>query len=96
MQKYPFLGSAKVPANTYKGVATETKTVAVMAVLIVHPDIKGDIVYHITKALFEKPGPTGIRPCEGKENQYTDGSQRRLHTFPSGRGEVLQRKGVIK
>jgi uncharacterized protein len=96
MQKYPFLGSAKVPANTYKGVATETKTVAVMAVLIVHPDIKGDIVYNITKALFENQAQLASAHAKGKEISIQTAVKGVSIPFHPGAVRYYKEKGVIK
>ena len=66
-QKYPFLSAAKIPANTYKGLAAETNTVAVNAVLIVNSDIKEDVVYNLTKALFENQAELASAHAKGKE-----------------------------
>jgi TRAP transporter TAXI family solute receptor len=51
--KYTFLAGVTVPANTYKGVTGDIKTVAVNAVLIAGSALKDDVVYNLTKALFE-------------------------------------------
>ncbi len=51
--KYPFYQPTVIPADTYDG-QTEEKTVpAVSAVLVVRNSVSEDVVYSITKALFE-------------------------------------------
>ncbi len=51
--KYPFYQPTTIPANTYEG-QTEEKTVpAVSALLVARNDVSEDVVYSLTKALFE-------------------------------------------
>ncbi len=51
--KYPFYQTTTIPANTYEG-QTEEKTVpAVSALLVARNDVSEDVVYSLTKALFE-------------------------------------------
>jgi uncharacterized protein len=66
-QKYPFLSPVKVPAGTYKGLSADVNTVAVNAVLIVATDIKEDVVYNLTKALFENQPELASAHAKGKE-----------------------------
>jgi TRAP transporter TAXI family solute receptor len=96
MQKYPFLGPAKVPANTYKGLTAETKTIAVMAVLIVNSEIKGDIVYNITKALFENQAELAIGHAKGKELSLQTAVKGVSIPFHPGAVRYYKEKGVIK
>ncbi|MFZ1983370.1 MAG: TAXI family TRAP transporter solute-binding subunit [Desulfatitalea sp.] len=67
MASYPFLSAAKVPANTYKGLAEEVSTVAVNAVLIVSSDLKADVVYSLTKTLFESQAELAAAHSKGGE-----------------------------
>jgi TRAP transporter TAXI family solute receptor len=53
MKKYPFFAAEAIPANTYKGQDKPVETVAVQAILIVANNLPEDIVYAMTKALFE-------------------------------------------
>ncbi len=52
-QNYPFYAQVTIPAGTYSGVDEEVKTVAVMSMLLVRDDVPDDIVYTMTKLLFE-------------------------------------------
>ncbi|BBD41042.1 hypothetical protein Amn_pb00330 (plasmid) [Aminobacter sp. Y103A] len=52
--KYQFFAKHVVPAGTYKGVDTDTDTVSVGAQWITSTDQKDDLVYEITKALWNK------------------------------------------
>ncbi len=59
MQKYPFFAAEVIPADTYKGQPEAVETVAVQAILIVHNDLSEDVVYAMTKALFENKEEIG-------------------------------------
>ncbi|MDZ5470389.1 TAXI family TRAP transporter solute-binding subunit [Bacillus sp. 31A1R] len=50
--KYPFYIQDEVPSGTY-GLASAVPTVAVQAMLVVRDDLSEDVVYDITKAIFE-------------------------------------------
>lgn len=53
IDKYPFYTKFDVPGGTYKGVDSATQTVAVVATYIVSDKLSEDLVYNMTKALFE-------------------------------------------
>ena len=50
---YPFFTKNVVPAGTYRNIDRDTPTIAVMAVLACDSDLPDDLVYSITKAIFE-------------------------------------------
>ena len=51
--KYSFYTETVIPADTYQGVSEDATTVSVRATLIVASDISEDVVYELTKAMFE-------------------------------------------
>ncbi len=51
--QYPFYVTAVIPAGTYEGVAQDTTTVAVRAMLATRADVSEDLIYNATKAIFE-------------------------------------------
>ena len=53
---YPFLVQDNLPAGTYSCVADETVCVAVKAVFTASKDLSEDVVYEITKAMFDNQG----------------------------------------
>lgn len=53
---YGFYAEYKVPAGTYKGIDTEVTTVAVKATFIISNDLNEEIVYQLTKAIYENAG----------------------------------------
>jgi len=52
-QHYKFYIQYTIPAGSYKGVDEEVKSVAVLAMLATREDIPEDVIYEITKAIFE-------------------------------------------
>jgi hypothetical protein len=51
--RWPFYTRHVIPANTYRGQTAPVPTVAVMAMLISRADLPDDLVYNLTKALWE-------------------------------------------
>ncbi len=54
--KYPFYIDVTVPKGTYAGVTEDTVIPAITATLIVSKDLDEELVYNLTKTLFEKKG----------------------------------------
>lgn len=53
IEKYPFYTQFAIPKDAYKGMEADVKTVAVKATFIVADSVAEDVVYALTKALFE-------------------------------------------
>jgi len=54
IEKYPAYSAFELPANTYKGQTNSVPTLTYSTVLIVNKDLSEDLVYKITKSLFEQ------------------------------------------
>lgn len=67
VKKYPFYSKDKVPAGIYKGVDKDVPTVAVLAILVAKAELEEDIVYRITKAMFENIKTIEGAHAKGKE-----------------------------
>ena len=67
VKKYPFYSKDKVPAGIYKGVDKDVPTVAVLAILVVKAELDADMVYRITKAIFENIKTIEGAHAKGKE-----------------------------
>ncbi|MFJ5766226.1 TAXI family TRAP transporter solute-binding subunit [Lysinibacillus sp. NPDC093210] len=50
--KYPYYAKDTVKAGTY-GIANDTETVSVLAMLAVNKDLSDDVVYEMTKAIYD-------------------------------------------
>ncbi|MDR2180724.1 MAG: TAXI family TRAP transporter solute-binding subunit [Synergistaceae bacterium] len=53
VRSYPFFIKEAIPAGTYNGVDRDTPTPAVTAVLVCDAELPEELVYNITKAIFE-------------------------------------------
>jgi len=95
-QKYPFLSAAKVPANTYKGQTTDVSTVAVNAVLIVSSELKDDVVYNLTKALFDNQAELASAHAKGKEVSLANAVKGVSIPFHPGAVKYYKEKGAMK
>lgn len=67
IEKYPFYTKFNIPSGSYKGVDTETQTVAVVATYIVSNSLSEDLVYKMTKALFENKADIASGHPKGAE-----------------------------
>jgi len=57
--KYPFYVKTTVPGNTYTTVSDDITTVSVKSMLVVRADLSEDLVYKVTKAIFENTDKLG-------------------------------------
>lgn len=53
--KYPYYAKDTVKAGTY-GIANDVETVSVLAMLAVKKDLPEDVVYSMTKAIYDNTG----------------------------------------
>ncbi|MDO5539441.1 MAG: TAXI family TRAP transporter solute-binding subunit [Eubacteriales bacterium] len=53
VEEHPFYTQTTIPGGTYKGSDEDVSTVSVRATLIASADLSDDVVYELTKALFE-------------------------------------------
>jgi TRAP transporter TAXI family solute receptor len=67
MAEYPFYTQIVIPAGSYKGVDQDVKTVAVAATYIVSDKLSEDVVYNMTKAIFENAGEIAKAHGKGAE-----------------------------
>jgi hypothetical protein len=65
-KKYPFLSPAVIPAGTYKGTNQGLPTLAVTCMLIASSDMSTDLVYKLTKSIFQNLNILGESHVKGK------------------------------
>ena len=66
-EKQPYYVNAILPAGAYKGVDSDVETLAVRAIWATHADVSDDIIYAVTKALYENTDILGKVHTKGKE-----------------------------
>jgi uncharacterized protein len=62
---WPFYAKVTIPAGTYPGVDQDVQTVAVMAQWVADLDVPADVIYTLTRALWE-PGAFVLQQKDGK------------------------------
>jgi TRAP transporter TAXI family solute receptor len=95
-RKYPFLSPALVPPSTYKNQSSGVKTIAVSAVLIAGSDLKEEVVYKLTKALFENQTEFAAAHAKGKELHLKTAMKGVSIPFHPGAIKYYKEKGVLK
>jgi TRAP transporter TAXI family solute receptor len=95
VQVNPFLTPAKLPANTYKGLTSEVRTIAVMAAMVVNSEIKEDIVYNLTKVLFENQSTLAMSHVKGKELNIQTAVKGVSIPFHPGAVKFYKEKGAM-
>lgn len=89
----PFI-STPIPANTYGGQTTDVNTAAVVNYLVTHEGVKEELVYQMTKNIFENLGELGSSHSAGKSiklENALDGMPVPLHP---GAARYLKEKGL--
>lgn len=67
VEQYPYYTVNIIPGGTYSGVDSDVMTVAVKATIIVSPDLDEELVYNMTKALFENKEAIATAHAKGVE-----------------------------
>ncbi|MGQ9509136.1 MAG: TAXI family TRAP transporter solute-binding subunit [Thermodesulfobacteriota bacterium] len=96
VKKYPFYAKDKVPAGIYKGVDKDVPTVAVLAILVAKSELEGDIVYRITKAMWENIGRIESAHAKGKEVKLEKALIGMPIPLHPGAEKFYKEKGMIK
>ncbi|MEX2100889.1 MAG: TAXI family TRAP transporter solute-binding subunit [Acidimicrobiia bacterium] len=65
--KYSFFADTTVAGGVYTGVAAETKTVGVQATLVARTDLEENVVYWLTKTMFDQQAQLAQAHAKGKE-----------------------------
>lgn len=65
--EYAFYADATIAGGVYQGVDEETQTVAVQATLVARSDLEENVVYWLTRTLFEKQEEIAAAHAKGEE-----------------------------
>lgn len=66
-EKQPYYVSSTLLGGSYKGVDADVETLAVRAIWATHADVSEDIIYAVTKALYENTDTLGKVHPKGRE-----------------------------
>ena len=88
VKMFPFYAKVVVPAGTYRGVDKEVATITTMAQWVVDAGVPTNVVYELTKALWEK-GKFVLRKKGGKAAAAPSGAEIMAKAHAKGRDVTL-------
>jgi TRAP transporter TAXI family solute receptor len=91
-KEYPFYAPFVVKAGTYRGVDTDVHVAALKAMLVARDEINAELIYELTKALFEKAGSIGH--AKAREFSLDLAVQAITIPFHPGAARYFKEKGV--
>ena len=94
--EYAFLTAFTIPAGTYPGQDADVKTVAVKATLITGAEVPEQVIYNITKALFENQPALAQAHAKGAELNINKAVEGISVPFHPGAAKYLKEKGVLE
>lgn len=95
VKDYPYLTKAVIPGGAYKGVDTDTNTVAVQTVMVCRTDLPDDVVYKFVKAVFEHKDELNVIHPSFKETTLENATPVIIPVHP-GAVKYYKEKGVYK
>ncbi len=95
-QVQPYYASVKLPAGTYKGQNQDVPTLAVMAIWATHGGVSEDVVYAVTKALYENTETMAKVHPKGKEISLQTALTSVSIPLHRGAERYYREKGLIK
>ena len=96
MTKHPFYTTYVIPGGTYTGVDNDVTTLAVKATFIVSNELSEEVVYNMTKALFESKDAIKEAHQKGAELDLTYAVEGISIPFHKGAEKYFKEAGVLK
>jgi TRAP transporter TAXI family solute receptor len=96
ISKYTFFTEITIPAGTYKGQDADVKTVAMKATLVAGAEVSEDVVYSLTKALFENQPELASAHAKGAELSLESAVDGVSVPFHPGAEKYYKEVGAIK
>lgn len=94
--KYPFFTEIVIPAGTYKGQTSDVKTVAMKATLVAGAEVPEQVIYNLTKALFENQPELASAHAKGAELSLENAVNGVSVPFHPGAEKYYKEVGAIK
>ncbi|HHV78659.1 MAG TPA: TAXI family TRAP transporter solute-binding subunit [Firmicutes bacterium] len=94
--KYPYYTRLVIPANSYKGQDTDTKTVTLKAILLARNDLDEELVYKLTKTLYENAAEVAAGHALGKNIKLETALEGIAIPFHPGAQKYYKEKGLMK
>ncbi len=96
MKDFPFYTVFDIPKDTYKGMKEDVRTLAVKATFIVSDELSEDVVYKMTKALFDEKDAIAAAHAKGKEIDPKYAVEGISVPFHKGAEKYYKEIGVLK
>jgi len=95
-RSYPFYTVEKIPTNTYPGLEHDVTSAGVMAILVVRSNVADELVYSLTKAVFDNlPQFQSSHPAARHLTLHTALSGMALPLHP-GAERYFQQNGIAR
>lgn len=91
----PAYQSAMIPANTYDGQAAAVPTVAITNILVTRADLPDDVVYQMTRLLFENLTRLGNSHSAAKDIKLETAAKNLPIDLHPGAARYYQEKGAL-
>jgi TRAP transporter TAXI family solute receptor len=95
-EKQPYYGTTVLPGGTYKGQDDDVQTLAVRAIWATHDGMPDDLIYAVTKALYENTETLGKVHPKGKEVTVETALESVSIPVHPGAAKYYKEKGVMK
>lgn len=96
MKRHSFYTQVTIPAGTYQGQADDVTTVSVKATLAVNAKLDEDVVYELTKALFENQAELATAHAKGREISAAQAVTGVSVPFHPGAEKYYREKGLLE
>ncbi|RMC37236.1 TAXI family TRAP transporter solute-binding subunit [Paracoccus alkanivorans] len=92
----PYYANAMIPAGSYKGVEADVETLAVRAIWATHAEVPEDLIYAVTKALYENTETLGQVHPMGKQISLDKAQESISIPLHPGAEKYFSEKGATK
>jgi hypothetical protein len=96
IKKFPFYAKGKIPAGIYKGIDTGVPTVSVWTMLAARAELEEDIVYQMTKAIFENTKTMSAAHAVGKQVKLENALVGMPIPLHMGAEKFYREKGMVR
>lgn len=96
VKEMPWYYEFKIPKGTYIGQNEDVTTVAVANILICRDDLSNDLVYNITKTLYDKHGDLVAAHSAAKAMKLSDATKGMTVPLHPGAEKYYKEKGIVK
>jgi TRAP transporter TAXI family solute receptor len=96
IKTYPLYARFEIPANAYQGLAKPVKTIAVYSSILVRNDLPENLVYQMTKVMYEENAAIAQAHAAGKYLKLENAIGGVAVPFHPGAIKYFKEKGIMK